>query len=197
MSEDQLWVKVGDCVTILKEEFGMTKYPNQIYDLVNAGVINVMEGRPVLVNPGEVYEAFRLGKKAILVDDVEALPTTLTPFTKNPMVVMWNKGTYRGWATAYVARVDTDNLEYMGKNKPDTKFVEMVDQYASQHSASETRLISEFAQGKSFFVEPGDVVAMLIAQLVLHKEEAPKEAIKALEEAAKLLNEWKEARTEH
>ena len=107
------------------------------------------------------------------------------PFRPNENFFMWSRGTWRGWAVAVLDEVLGDN-----------EFYEMRPHYADKHlPVLDTALAEEIRAGKTYVLDPDQVIAFVIMQLGRFKPDSTiEEALDHLTRGAELLCKWKESK---
>ena len=118
-------------------------------------------------------------------DEEAAVELGFMPFEKDPRLLLWNKGEYRGWAFGAIKDV-TEEL------------VGVVKDYCSDMAYWLPKGVTEaIGRREMFIVEPSQVVGFLAAQLMGTQDSAFDEVIEELEIISLKLkageNEYKEA----
>lgn len=159
------------------------------------GVLKVKVNGRTYISLGELKKAaaaveagtHKVGKRRTTAggsDDGEREPGApkFKPFEQDPRLVVWNKGVYRGWAVAAV----TDCSE---------ELVTLITDYGRTVHATQDKLVEDIAAGRTFFLEPHQVLRLVELQLFRIKDrdkaDGIGEIIKALDQVVVALEALK------
>lgn len=117
----------------------------------STGTHKPKKGRPTAKAPKEGDEAVG-AEKGWYVKTVE----------KDPRLLAWNKGTWRGWCFAAVEDLDEDTIT-------------VLTDYGKQYFWPLEYIVDELAHGKIFFLDPAQVLRFLIVQILRKEKSAYKE----------------------
>lgn len=183
------------------------KHPPQLYKYIKE------EGMPfhkdsqgsVRVVLGEVQDFLKQrettpraqgGRATKRAQDVESVKEYVTPFVKQPVLSLWDRGSDKGWAVAAIR--DTPEVQYDADEdgRRSQRLVTFDVDYTDRDLVwADARLIDEVIQGKIIVAEPQGVLRLIASQLkMFDPAEQPRNVIDALEDIAVHLDEWKTQR---
>lgn len=174
------------------------KHPPQLYKYIKEEGMPSHNGKVIL---GEV-KAFLETREPRARGSTQSAETEakieafITPFVKNPVLSLWDRGNDRGWAVAAISEVpevtyDVDELtgqrlQHMVSFKVDYRNEEAV--------WSEDRIVQEVIEGKVILAEPQAVLRLIAAQLKLFDPvDRPERIIENLLLTAEALEGWKDS----
>lgn len=103
---------------------------------------------------------------------VERADRLFKPFCREPRLLEWNRGKYRGWAIAAMTATDSS-------------WVDLITDYGRRYIWSQKQITDAIAAGEFFYHEPHEVLRFMAMQLMRVKEvDGMLECIKALHQLA-------------
>lgn len=138
----------------------------------------------------------RGGSATKRAQDIESVKEYVTPFVKQPVLSLWDRGSDKGWAVAAIKETPEVQYDADEDGRRSQRLVTFDVDYADHDLVwADARLIDEVIAGKIIVAEPQSVLRMLAAQLkMFDPAEQPRNVIDALEDIAVHLDEWKKLR---
>lgn len=151
-------VTVADAMKLLD----IKNMPTVHYTVKEAGVTKIKKGRRTYFDKDELLEKVQKWrnekdskprkKSSKKRTPAETLTKPLVaPFERDPKIVAWEKGAWRGWCFAAIEDVDED-------------VVKVLTDYGGQHTWVTDTLVQDLAQGKAYTMEPAQVLRFIAMQ---------------------------------